>query len=81
MLGAALHRAVRPGEAIRRLEEAIRSRDCASPPAVWTFLGMAHHRLGHPDEARRTVDRLREYRPSAEPAGFRDDLETEILHR
>ena len=64
-LGAALYRAGRYDEAIGRLEEAIRLRGGASVPDDWQFLAMAHHRLGHRDEARRWLDRLREHQPSA----------------
>jgi WD40 repeat protein/tRNA A-37 threonylcarbamoyl transferase component Bud32 len=52
-LGAALLRAGRPAEAIPRLEESLRKlgpRDIAHNELL---LAMAHHQLGHPDEARR----------------------------
>ena len=78
-LGAALYRAGRYDEAIRRLEEAIRARGGASVPRDWAFLAMAHHRLGHRDEARRWLDRLREHRPSTDPAQFWDELEIRLL--
>ena len=51
-LGAALYRAGRFDEAIRRLEESIRLPGGESRPEDWAFLAMAHHRLGHRDEAR-----------------------------
>ena len=38
-------------------------------PEDWAFLAMAHHRLGHRDEARRWLDRLREHQPSTDPVG------------
>jgi hypothetical protein len=31
---------------------------------------MAHHRLGHRDEARRWLERLRQHPPSTDPAQF-----------
>jgi hypothetical protein len=40
---------------------------------------MAHHRLGHPVEARRWLDRLREHRPSTDPAQFWLELEIRLL--
>ena len=40
---------------------------------------LAHHRLGHRDEARRWLDRLREHRPSEDPARFWDELEVRLL--
>ena len=78
-LGAALYRAGRYAEAIRRLEEAIERRGGASIPEDGPFLAMAHHRLGHPDEARRWLDRLRERQPSTAPAQFWDELEIRLL--
>jgi hypothetical protein len=45
----------------------------------WAFLAMAHHRLGHRAEARRWLDRLREYRPSKDPARLWDELEIRVL--
>jgi hypothetical protein len=41
---------------------------------------MAHYRLGHREEARRWLDRLREYQPSLmDPARFWDELEVRLL--
>jgi hypothetical protein len=40
---------------------------------------MAHHRLGHPDEARRWLDRLRNRQPSADSTRFWDELEVRLL--
>ena len=40
---------------------------------------MAHHRLGHRDEARRWLDRLREHQPSTDPAQFWQDLAVRLL--
>jgi hypothetical protein len=78
-LGAALYRAGRPAEAIGRLEEEIRARGDQSGPRDWAFLALAHHRLGHRAEARRWLDRLREHRPSEDPARFWDELEARLL--
>jgi tetratricopeptide (TPR) repeat protein len=73
-LGAALYRAGRYDEAIGRLEEAIQARG-GEHPGDWPFLAMAHHRPGHRAEARRWLDRLRQYQPSImDPARFWDDL-------
>jgi tetratricopeptide (TPR) repeat protein len=65
MLGAALYRAGRYDEAIRGLEETIRLRGGQGHSSDWSLLAMAHHRLGHREEARRCLDRSREHRPSA----------------
>ena len=47
--------------------------------SAWPFLAMAHHRLGHRDEARRWLDRLRARQPSTDPAQFWDELEIRLL--
>jgi tetratricopeptide (TPR) repeat protein len=78
-LGAALYRASRFEEAIRRLEEGIRLQNGTSLPQDWTFLAMAHHRLGHRDESRRWLDQLRGYQPSADPGQFWNELEIRLL--
>ena len=77
-LGATLYRAGRYDEAIRRLEEAIQGRNGSSPHDC-VFLALAHHRLGHRDEARRWLDRLRGYRPSADPTAFWTNLQIGVL--
>ncbi len=78
-LGAALYRSGRFGDAIRRLEEAIKARNGAERPNDWPLLAMAHHRLGHNNEARRWLDRLRNRRLSDDPDGFWEELENHIL--
>jgi hypothetical protein len=40
---------------------------------------MAHFRLGHHDEARRWLDRLRNRTPDAGPEHFWDELEIQLL--
>jgi tetratricopeptide (TPR) repeat protein len=78
-LAAALYRAGRYGEATGRLEEAIQARG-GEHPHDWPFLAMAHHRLGHRDQSRRWLDRLRQYQPSLmDPARFWDDLVVRLL--
>ena len=69
-LGAALYRAGRFRDAIGRLEEGVKVRSGVEGPLDWPFLAMAHHRLGHRDEARRWLDRLRNHQPS-DDTGFR----------
>jgi tetratricopeptide (TPR) repeat protein len=78
-LGAALYRAGRFAEAERRLEEGIRQRTGVSREADWVFLAMAHHRLGHHDEARRWLDRFRDRRPNLNPSAFWYELEIRLL--
>jgi hypothetical protein len=43
------------------------------------FLAMAHHRLGHHDEARRWLDRFRNRRPNLDPRVFWHELEIRLL--
>jgi WD40 repeat protein len=78
-LGAALYRAGRFREAINRLEEGVRLGRRPADPLDWPFLAMAHHRLGHRDEARRWLDRLRNRQASPNPARFWDELEIRVL--
>jgi tetratricopeptide (TPR) repeat protein len=77
-LGAALYRAGRFAEAVRRLEEGIQKRKGESSEADWVFLAMAHQRLGHHDEARRWLDRFRDRRPRRTPT-FWGELEIRLL--
>jgi tetratricopeptide (TPR) repeat protein len=63
-LGAVLYRAGRLPDAIQRLTEADRlvtdpsdPNSRPSPAPTWFFLAMAHHRLGHEDEARKWFDK------------------------
>jgi WD40 repeat protein/tetratricopeptide (TPR) repeat protein len=79
-LGVALFRAGRFEEAIDWLEESIRGQGGEGSPQDWAFLAMANHHLGHPEEARRWLEKLRSYEPKdlttytwsddAEPALF-----------
>ena len=78
-LGAALYRAGRFAEALRRLEEGIQERKGVSSEADWVFLAMAHHRLGHHAEARRWLDRFRDRRPSLASNAFWVELEIRLL--
>ena len=78
-LGAALYRAGRFAEAVRRLEEGIQQSKGVSREADWVFLAMAHHRLGHHDEARRWLDRFRDRRPRLAPSAFWGELEIRLL--
>jgi tetratricopeptide (TPR) repeat protein len=78
-LGAALYRAGRFEDAIRRLEEGVQLRAGQGLPQDWVFLAMAHHRLGHRDEARRWLDRFQHYQPSADVSQFWSELEIRLL--
>jgi tetratricopeptide (TPR) repeat protein len=78
-LGAALYRAGRFEDAIVRLEEGAGPRKEDSLPQARLFLAMAHHHLGHRDEARLWLDRLRDRQPSNDPERFWDELEIRVL--
>jgi WD40 repeat protein len=79
-LGAALYRAGRYDEAIRRLEQAMQARPGGQGNAGdWVLLAMAHHRLGHRDLARRWLERLADYRTGEDPRGFSHDLDIRLL--
>jgi tetratricopeptide (TPR) repeat protein len=76
-LGAALYRAGRFEEAVRRLDDGIQKRRGVSGAEAWVFLALAHHRLGHHKEARLWLDRFRDYLPDR--AGFWRELEIRLL--
>ena len=81
-IGVALYRAGRLEEAIDRLEENIREQGGEGSPQDWAILAMAHHRLGHPEEARRWLDAARSHEPS-DPTTYTwsDDAEPLLLLR
>jgi tetratricopeptide (TPR) repeat protein len=78
-LGASLYRAGRFEDAIRRLEEGNKIRNGAGDPQDWVFLAMAHHRLGHRDEARLWLDKLRLREANTGPDQFWNELEIRLL--
>lgn len=61
--GAILYRGGRFEESVQRLTEADRlvqgatEKSPSSPTYTWFFLAMAHHRLGHTEEAKKWLDR------------------------
>jgi hypothetical protein len=79
ILGAALYRAGRYDDAIRRLEEGMQGWGGVDLPDDWAFLAMAHHRLGHREAARRWLGRLRERPRDASPNSLYSDLEHRLL--
>jgi hypothetical protein len=61
------------------MEEAIRLKGGTSEPRDWFFLAMAHHRLGHRDQAHRYLESLRSRQPSTDPNQFCTELEIRLL--
>jgi WD40 repeat protein len=80
-LGAALYRAGRFEEAIRRLDESMQTRGDGGDPRAFAFLALAHYRLGHRDEAERWLEKVVAYRPQEGFDFSTDDVEIRILHR
>jgi WD40 repeat protein len=83
-LGAILYRAGRYQEAVDRLNQRLAAIPDEGVPQDWAFLAMAHHRLGHPTEARRWLDKVRAYKPPEvhpNAQDFYNDLETQHLRR
>jgi len=77
-LGAALYRAGRFEDAIRRLEASTRFMNGVGGPKDWVFLAMAHHRLGHRDQAHLYLERLHSRQPSTHP-NFWYEVEIRLL--
>nr|WP_315850942.1 tetratricopeptide repeat protein [Planctomyces sp. SH-PL62] len=73
-LGAVLYRAGRYSDAVRRLEESMAAEGRGGTPFDWLFLAMAHHRLGHAEEARSWLDRS--VRGIEQSADSRDVMDT-----
>jgi WD40 repeat protein len=80
-LGATLYRSGRFEEAIRRLNESSQARGGEGVPKEFAFLALAHHRLGHRDESKRWLDKLRDYQTHQVTNDLWDDLEIDILRR
>jgi WD40 repeat protein/serine/threonine protein kinase len=80
-VGAALYRAGRFEEAIGRLNESAAAMGGKWVPKASAFLAMAHHRLGHQDEAKRWLGELASYQPDRRADFSWDDVEIRILRR
>jgi WD40 repeat protein/serine/threonine protein kinase len=80
-LGAALYRAGRFAEAVRRLDEGIQVRGDGGAPQGFAFLALAHHHLGHREEAKRWLDKLVAYQPREGAEFSWDEVEIRILRR
>ena len=80
-LSAAFYRAGRFQEAISRLEDGIRQRGGGNSVQDWSFLALAHHRLGHDVDTHSWLKRIRAHRPSERTQDFWDELEIRLLRR
>jgi tetratricopeptide (TPR) repeat protein len=80
-VGATLYRAGRFGDAIRCLNQSIQAHGDEGDPKGFAFLALAHHRLGHRDEAKRWLDKLVASRPKEGFDFSSDDVEVRILRR
>src|SRR5262249_25858395 len=78
-LGAALFRAGRSQESIRRLEEGVRLGRGQPSAQDCIFLALAHHRLGHDAQSHSWLKRIQIYRPSEKPQDFWNELEIRLL--
>jgi WD40 repeat protein/serine/threonine protein kinase len=79
-LGAALYRAGRFEEAIRRLNEGVKTWGDERIPKGFAFLAMAQHRLGHQDDAKHWLDKLIASQVNDVPGSW-NDVESRILRR
>jgi tetratricopeptide (TPR) repeat protein len=80
-LGATLYRAGRFEEAVKRLGDSVQAGKRGEAPEDWAYLVMAHHRLGHGQEAHRWLEKLRAYKPPDVPGYFWHTVEVNILRR
>jgi WD40 repeat protein/Flp pilus assembly protein TadD len=80
-LGAALYRAGRLDEAVRRLGESVQARGGSASPQASAFLAMALHRRGDHEATRRRLEALRAHSPSSDSRFSWDDVEIGILRR
>jgi tetratricopeptide (TPR) repeat protein len=82
MMGLALHRAGRYEEAIQQLTRSIEADPNWSAALLnWPVLAMAHHRLGHADEASRWLARAERARTRAMSGTWWDAVEFWHLRR
>ncbi len=81
VLGLALYRNGNAKEAVARLEES--ERTGWEPALNWLALALAHHRLGHAEQARKYLGQATELldKPPATPRFSADVLEGQVLRR
>src|SRR5262249_48674910 len=74
-IGAALFRGAQFEEAIRRLDESIQTHGDGGDPRALAFMALAHHRLGHQDQAERWLTKLVASQPKEGFAFSREDVQ------
>jgi tetratricopeptide (TPR) repeat protein len=74
-LGAVLYRAGRCEDALRTYDEACALHAKGGNSCNWYLMAMAHHRLGHADEARRWLSRAVEWQEQASHKDVHDPLQ------
>jgi WD40 repeat protein/Flp pilus assembly protein TadD len=79
-LGAILYRTGQHMDALAELNAAIKLNSRGGTPLDFLFLAMVHHRLGHPKEARESLDQARQALEKSPPL-FWEQVELRLLHR
>jgi WD40 repeat protein/tetratricopeptide (TPR) repeat protein len=79
--GAALYRAGRDADGVKRLGEAVRLYGQGVGLEDYFFLAMAHHRLKQPAEARRWLDRAVRHLDKAQPRDWQQKQEWQLLRK
>jgi tetratricopeptide (TPR) repeat protein len=79
--GMVLYRSGRHAEAVDRLQESINAHGAGGDFHDWVFLALAHHALGHAEEARRWLEKALADRPAPQGQDFWAGLEVEVLRR
>jgi Tfp pilus assembly protein PilF len=79
MLGAALLRAGRPADAVKRLDEAVQLHGKGGTVADWLWLALAYGRLDQGQEAKKWLERAAAERKERSPRDWRQRLEEDLL--
>jgi tetratricopeptide (TPR) repeat protein len=79
-LGAALYRNGRFAECLKTLEEGMKLHGHAGIAWDWAFVAMANHRLGRPEEAKRWLDKSRDWIQQIDAGKIRDSYVGESMN-
>jgi WD40 repeat protein len=80
-LGALLFRAGRHQEAIDEFREALKPEEGRAVASTFLFLAMAHHHLGHADEARKSLKQAVQILEKEQPLDWFPKLRLQLLRR